>query len=297
MKTKLFFAAMVCLLLLALPLNVVAQTVVTRSFSSTTGNRDEGTWIHTSSTGDDIITWGTGFGDMLELTMEQTNDLQEVMEALDPFSPPDQVHPVWLRGGINYIRTKLGQVLTPEQQLQYMEISFQASGGLDSRHLNDQLLDVVNLTDAQKDQIRKLRAEREAEGIAARNERGVGQPFDWQNATQEERDKYVAAQVADQMANREVDEARDKRYAEQMKAVLTAEQRAKAEKLTAEAPALVERFMGKKQDVQQQGRLQQNGRTPAYTYVPGTGAWQPGDPIPEGLPVERNERRRFPRSE
>ena len=294
MRTKLFFAAVACLSLLALPINVFAQRMSISS-SSTTVNRDEGTWIHTVSTGDDIITWGVGFSDMLELTMEQANDLQEVMEALDPFSPPGQVHPIWLNGGINYMRTRLGQVLTPEQQLQHMEISFQASGGLDSRHLNDQLLDVVNLTDAQKDQIRKLRAEREAEGIAARNERGVGQPFDWQNATQEERDKYVAAQGADQMANREVDEARDKRFAEQIKAVLTVEQRAKAEKLTAEAPALVERFMGKKQDVQQQGRLQQNERTPAYIYVPGTGSWRPGDPLPVQIREERPSR--FPRGE
>jgi len=127
----------------------------------------------------------------------------------------------------------------------------------------------------------------------------VGQPFDWQNATQEERDKYIAAQVADQRANREVDEARDKRYAERMKAILTTEQRAKAEKLTAEAPALVERFMGKKQDAQQQqdglqrSGLQQGGRTPAYIYVPGTGSWRPGDPMPMQIREERPSR--FPR--
>jgi Spy/CpxP family protein refolding chaperone len=48
--------------------------------------------------------------------------------------------------------------------LKYTEISFQAAGGLDSYlHLNDQLLDVVNLTDAQKGQIHKLATERTAE--------------------------------------------------------------------------------------------------------------------------------------
>jgi hypothetical protein len=173
--------------------------------------------------------------------------------------------------------------------------------------LNDQLLDVVELTDAQQEQIRKLRSEREAEGIAAMNERGVGLPFDWQNATQEERDKYVATQVADQMANREVDEARLKKYADQIKAVLTPEQKTKAEKLTIEAPALVGKFLGKKQDApkpvgqEQRGQQKQDEKqgkseqTPAYIYVPREGSWRPGDP----LPMQNKEQKpgRFPRKE
>jgi hypothetical protein len=82
-----------------------------------------------------------------------------------------------------------------------------------------------------------------------------------------------------------------KRYSEQIKAVLTAEQRAKAEKLTAEAPELVEKFMGKKQDASKQSR-----RTP-YFYVPHAGSWRPGDPLPEGITPSQPSPRRFPRTE
>ena len=199
------------------------------------------------------------------------------------------------------MQTKLNQVLTPEQQLKLVEISFQAAGGLDSRHLDDQLLDVVNLTDAQKDQIRKITAEREAETRLAMQQRGAGQPFDWQNATQEERDKYIAIQIADQKANRATDEARFKKYAEQMKAVLTIEQKTKAEKLTADAPALVAQLLRKKQDVSEQvqdqrGQQGQNRQVPQVpVYVPHSGSWQPGDPIPEGYRQQRQEGGRFPR--
>ena len=284
MKTKLLAVAAMCLLPLALSLNIFAQN---RLMTSITGQNDA--WIMSKRDDNGVFVWGAGFGEILKLTPEQTNDLQEVIAYPDPDTKVGflETNDSW---------TKLNQVLTPEQRLKYTEISFQASGGLDYYHLNHQSLDVVNLTDAQKDQIRKLDTERTTEYWAERLRRPEMPPFDWQNATQEERDKHSAdmnvAFRAIQIAAIENEPELFKKYAEQIKTVLTAEQRAKAEKLTAEAPALVEKFMGKKQDL-----LQQSGRTPAYIYIPGPGAWQPGQGIPEGYRIERNRRSGFPRGE
>ena len=250
MKTKLFFAAVVCLSLLALPFNVFANRLITQM----TGQNDA--WIVSKSDDDGVFVWGAGFGEILELTSEQTNELQEVIAR------PDSDTKVGFLG-TDDSWMKLHQVLTPEQLLKYTEISFQASGGLVSDRLNYQLLAIVNLTDAQKDQIRKLETERTTEYWTERLRQPEMPPFDWQNATQEERDKHItdltAAHIAIQLAFTENEPEFFKKYTEQIKAVLTVEQRAKAEQLTAEAPALVEKFMGKKQDA-----LQQSGRTLAY---------------------------------
>ena len=280
MKPQLFITV-ACLFFFACSLNVFAQN---RLMTSITGQNDA--WIVSKRDDNGVFVWGAGFGEILKLTPEQTNDLQEVIAY-----PDSDTKVGFLETNDSW--TKLNQVLTPEQKLKYTEIAFQASGGLDSYlYLNDQLLDVVNLTDAQKDQIRKLDTERTTEYWAERLRRPEMPPFDWQNATQEERDKHIAdftAALQDiQVAFIKNEPELFKKYTEQIKAVLTAEQRAKAEKLTTEAPALVEKFMGKKQDVSQQ-----SGRIP-YIYVPGPGAWQPGSSaIPEQYRQERNSR--FPR--
>jgi len=241
MKTKLLPATVACLLLLALSFNVFAQN---RLMTQITRQNDG--WIVSKNDDDGVFVWGAGFGEILNLTPEQMNDLQEVIVQ------PDSDTKVGFLS-TNDSWTKLNQVLTSEQKLKYTEISFQASGGLVYNRLNHQLLDVVNLTDAQKDQIHKLATERTAEYWAERLKQPEMPPFDWQNATQEERDKHVAdlnaAFRAIQVAAIENEPELFKKYAEQIKTVLTAEQRAKAEKLTAEAPALVEKFMGKKQDI------------------------------------------------
>jgi len=279
---KLFIITLSCLFFFVLPQSVFAQN---RLITSTT--EQNGAWIVSKRDDNGVFVWGAGFGEILELTPEQTDDLQEVIAK-----PDSNTKVGFLETNDSW--TKLKQVLTPEQLLKYTEISFQAAGGLDSYlHLNDQLLDIVNLTDAQKGQIQKLATERTAEYWAERSKRPEMPPFDWQKATQEERDKYTAdftaASKSIQMAFIKNEPELFKRYSEQIKAVLTAEQRAKAEKLTAEAPELVEKFMGKKQDASKQ-----SSRTP-YIYVPHAGSWQPGDPLPEGYRQQRSEGR-FPRN-
>ena len=313
MKTKRLLLALSCLLLL--PTTGYAQPAqmsgMMRSLTSTsvTSNED-GTrivdgWIVTKNHGNEVIVWGSGFDEILGLTPEQTEELHEIVEQMRPaFSPEERAalssRTAWL--SIREMQTKLNQVLEPEQRLLLAEISFQAAGGLDSHFLNDQLLDVVNLTDAQKEQMRRINAEFEAEDMASRQQRGEGPPtFDWLNATQEQRDEYSLAQIAIQRAHRESDEARIKQFAERTIAVLTPEQRERAERLTAEAPALVGRFMFRGQgasgavhpDRGQQGQNVQVPRVPVY--VPHAGSWRPGDPIPEEYRQQRNLDRRFPR--
>jgi Spy/CpxP family protein refolding chaperone len=258
---------------------------------SETQSDDDGAWITSRSDNGGVVVWGSGFAEMLELTPEQTDNLQIVIEQLGPKIPQEGIPPTRYQDN-NVIRTKLKQVLTPEQLLKHTEMSFQAAGGLDSYHLNEQLLEVVNLTDAQKNQIRKIAAERQEERDAPK--RMPTPPHE--NASLEERYKYESARAAAfeaamQPADPVVEAARTKKYAAQIKAVLTPEQRAKAEKYTAEAPALVEKFMGKKQDASKPG-----GRTP-YIYVPGVDSWRPGDPLPEGVVPPQRSTGRFPRGE
>ena len=91
-------------------------------------------------------------------------------------------------------------------------------------------------------------------------------------------------------------EAANARFAEQVRAILTPEQRAKVEKLTTETAALRER-LGIPAPGQPQQRGQQPGQAPPGSgFVPGQGAWQPGQGTP--TPVEGQPRRgSFPRNE
>ena len=315
-------------------------------------------WIITRKLGDEVVVWGSEFDKMLDLTPEQTNDLQAVTERLRPTFSQEDIHARAVADGINGIlplaevQKRINQTLTPDQQSQYVEMSFQAGGGLNSYHLNDQFLEVLNLTAAQKNQIRKISAELDKERWEEQSawekeikeqlgepEPYVPKPFvptpyvrtkpiepiDWENATQAERDKYIADQVADQVAHNiaeqlahdlpdqiahnkavtapfhealvalqqahsEKDEARTEKYMERIKTVLTPAQKAKAEKLTAEAPALIAK-MGFFRQPGQGGEVRS-----LPIYVPGEGSWRPGRPMPGGAQPPRNEPGRFPRA-
>ena len=145
--------------------------------------------------------------------------------------------------------------------------------------LNERMLDVLALTDEQKAKIRQILEARMAAGREAR------EGFDGRNASQEERDKFRADS-----------EARNKAFTDQIKALLTADQKAKAEKLSAGAAEVREKLglpapgQGPGQGQRQGGQRQGQGGGGGYT--PGANAWQPGQETPNsgGGGGQRNSR-------
>ena len=222
---------------------------------------------------------------MLALTEEQTTALAAAMSARGqgPQAGGGQggaaaMTPEAQRQRTTEVWTGINQVLNATQQARFKEIYFQANNGLNAPMLDDWLLAVVDLTPAQKEQIAKLAADRSAEFRAAG---GVG---GGQQLSQEQRQ---ARQTANQ------------RFADQIKAVLTAEQKAKAEQLTAGAAAL-RTTLGLPtagQGGQQPGQGAGRGGAAGGGFVPGSNTqnWQPGQAPVGGGRGQGGERQGGPR--
>jgi Spy/CpxP family protein refolding chaperone len=232
------------------------------------------------------------FAKMLELTPEQTTSLQtaireagekfrEEMRSQQGAAPPT---PEQMRERMEKffdgMQVEVNKVLKPAQQTKARELTFQMTGGLISPVMGIRTLETLELTDAQKEQVRKIMNDRDAENRAAM------QGFDFRNASQEEQEKMRAGM-----------EERGKKYAEQIKAILTPEQQAKAERLTTEAPALREKLgiPAPGQRGAQQGQRGRQGQQ-GPTYTPGADSWQPGRPVPNASPAQDGRRPgNFPR--
>ena len=240
------------------------------------------------------------FVKMLEFTPDQITELQKVGEEIraqvqtqmqniprpEPGNPPspqemeqraEQMRKI-METVQDDVQARVSKVLKPEQMTKAREVTFQLSGGLNSPVLGVRTLETLNLTDTQKEQVRKIMAERDTEN------RSIMQGFDRRNATPEEWEKFRTEM-----------EARNKKYTEQVAALLTPEQKAKAEKLTAEAPALREKLgipaPGQPgQRVQGQQRGQQGGG-----YAPGAQSWRPGQDVPNTPSQQPSRPGNFPR--
>ena len=234
------------------------------------------------------------FANMLELTAAQRENLpgvvrtafreefQRAMEGAPPMQfggPPDPAMMQRIDQAIDAVQTKIHAELTPTQRTKAGELLFQTQGGFESQMLDVRALGVLDLTDAQKEQIRKITEERNAENIRAMTalrESGADMrdPATWEGM-------------------RTDSDARTKKFADQIQALLTPEQKAKADQLTAGIPAVRERLGIPAPGQQQQGRGQQQGRQ-APTYTPGAGSWRPGEGVPQqgGQPQQRGG---FPR--
>jgi hypothetical protein len=251
------------------------------------------------------------FAKMLELTPAQTEEIQKVVQdSIDNFrttafprpepgAPPPT--PEEMRQRMDEIRkqmekqveitqAKVNQILKPEQQVKAKELAFQLTGGLDFPMLNVRTLETLDLTADQKEKIAKLTADRDEAFRTAM------QGVDFRN--QEAREKFNADR-----------EARAKKFTEDIKAHLTSEQKAKAEKLTAAAPELREKLglPAPGQRLIQSGSGQERGQRGGpggRTYTPGADSWRPGDPVPGAAPPppsdgnrQNRQRGSFPRGE
>jgi len=218
------------------------------------------------------------FVKMLELTAEQKDALQKIVDEARAQrsqqqqgggTPPNFEE---MRQRMDEFQAKISNVLKPEQQTKLREIFFQLTNGLDAPRLDIRMLEILVLTDEQKAKIRQILDER---GTALRT---AMQGFDFRGASQEEREKFRANI-----------EARSKTYSDQIKAVLTAEQKAKAEELIAGAAELREKLGIPPQPQPGQGRPQGQDRGPRQgqqgggsEYRPGTNSWRPGQDVPPG---------------
>jgi hypothetical protein len=165
------------------------------------------------------------------------------------------------------MRASIGRVLSAEELKKFKEIYFQANNGMNAPQLNEWLLDAVALTADQKEKITKLVADRAAEARPGAGAPGGGGP----QRTQEER-----------AAQRTAMQERNTKFVADVNAILTAEQKTKAAQLT-EGAAALRTTLGIGQPGQRgQGGGAQGGGAPGGGFVPGQGAWQPGQEAPAG---------------
>jgi len=193
-----------------------------------------------------------------------------------------------LEAGIDAVQARIDRVLRPEQRERLRDVNFQLSGGLESPVLGTPMgvrtLAALDLTDAQKEEFRKLVGGRQRVNFEDFNLRDPGARERLRTAVEAENAKFI----------------------EQVKGLLTAEQRAKAEKLTAETPELRKRLGMPEPGQRGQQPPGQPGRQPGGPpppppgggYAPGQGAWQPGQGAPQPAPPRQPPRGGgFPRGE
>jgi len=120
----------------------------------------------------------------------------------------------------------INRVLNAEQQARFREIFFQANGGMNAPMLDARMLAVVDLTPEQQETIAGIVAARTE---ATRAAGGFGGGQGGAQLTAEERQARVAAA-----------QERNAGFANQIRQVLTQEQRARARQLTARAAAMRE---------------------------------------------------------
>jgi Spy/CpxP family protein refolding chaperone len=219
------------------------------------------------------------FAKLLEITPEQTNELAKLRPA-----PRTQGAPVTPPPSPEELQDSIFKILTPAQQTKANEALFQLMPNvMDSPMLNERMLAALDLTAEQKEKIKKIADDRAAEIATRLTPQGGatagGPPTRMTPMTPEERTAFT------------------KKFTDQMVAVLSPEQKAKAEKLTTEAADLRTKLgvgqgaQGGRQQGQQGGRQQGGGAG----FVPGAGAWQPGQGAPN--PYQIAPTGNFPRTE
>jgi Spy/CpxP family protein refolding chaperone len=228
---------------------------------------------------------------MMDITPEQVAAIRSsVMETLQRIPPPsgeanfDQRRQ-WMEQMVDGVQAEVEKVLKPEQRTKLKEVTFQLTGGLNSLNMpfgGVRALETLELTAAQKEQVKATMEKRDAETRAAM------QGFNRDEATPEEREKFRAEMAA-----------LNKKYADQVADLLTPEQKAKAENLTKEA-SVIRETLGIPAPGQRPPRGADRPAGPAGGYTPGADSWRPGQAAPPTATPPAGEQRRrggFPREE
>ena len=234
----------------ALTFSAVAQPLSGSSFGIPAAITNFPTGQHVSINAIGLVLRTPELVRMLELTPQQTAELQKIVSEtaetlralvqastrLDPAAQNREEAMQRLGEMSEEMRQraetvvkesakKIDQILKPKQLTKFREFTFQLVGGLDSSIQDGRLLEFLDLTDTQKESIRKLVEERNTAMVEIN-----------QNIAE-----YVREPEALRRLSAEMRQMRAK-FTEQLQSLLTSEQWAKAEKLTAEIPALRERL-------------------------------------------------------
>lgn len=193
--------------------------------------------------------------------------------------------------------SKVEKVFTPEQLEKARARAFQAGGGYGSLGMNPFAQAAVGgLTEEQKTKIRA--AQREQMESMRREFENAPRP-DFQNMTQEERDKFREEMQARMEALRPKMEENRKKLEETIKGVLNEDQRAKAEKMLGETPEYIKKAVeaGPQGWGGNRGNRGGGDRPGGGNFRPGADSWRPGQGV-GGDDDEDQPRRRgtgFPR--
>lgn len=205
-------------------------------------------------------------------------------------APPSREEMDKMRGEMDKMREeikgKVNQILTPEQQEKVKVMRFQASGGLNAPMLNPDSLEVLNLTEDQK---AKLKAMEDARRDEFQKRMEGQRERDWRGMSEEDRRKAFEEL-------RTQGEARAKEFKDKVVALLTPDQKAKAEKLTEDGKDLHEKVM---QQIRERQGNRRGGDGPRRDgdFRPGADSWRPGQGTQQDANGEKKNRRSFPKSE
>ena len=187
------------------------------------------------------------------------------------------------------ITETLNTAIPQERRDNVQRLIFQTLGGLDSPIITPSTLEVLELSESQRGQVRAVFAEMQEERVAqmetmlgmAERVIAAGGP---QNLSQEEREEL-------DRQRRELEAqsfATARRLAERLRQHLTPAQLERERQLIASRPG----FLPPLPPQLRQGNQQDTG---GGTLGPGAGAWRPGDELP--VQIQERPRGRFPRAE
>ncbi|MDR2169309.1 MAG: hypothetical protein LBP59_04135 [Planctomycetaceae bacterium] len=175
---------------------------------------------------------------------------------------------------------KINAITTPEQQTKAKELLFQMTGGINSPLINNDMLDVLELTGEQR---------KNAEIIIEQTKNERNRKFDELMKIVEE-----GAEKGRNISKDERNEIRKKREnlineifalgkknGDRLKAFLNDKQIKKAEELIENAPDFLPKFP----------KINNN----QTTYIPNADSWKPGQDIPDSEKNKKQNRKIFPR--
>jgi len=217
----------------------------------------------------------TQFRDDMQLTSDQITKLGEagaefqrdmglmfreigpqLMSADNRMEAIDKLRSEGTKLGDN-MKEKMRGMLTEQQYTKLQERTFQMAGGTQGMLFSVGLADTLKLTPEQVKKVEEVQRQMTTE-IMQLMGRMQGASADQQAAIRTQIQELVA------------------KYSKMANDILTADQKAKAEKLVAATPEYIKSRLA--QNRNQQGG---NANTP---WRPGPGSWQPGDPIPDRNP-------------
>ena len=171
--------------------------------------------------------------------------------------------------GDEFNKKVLEAVLTPQQMKKVEDYAFIVRGGIRYPRHNEKTLAFLDLTEEQKNEIRKYREETQGDREALVEQWGeiiqkkaTQEPgFNWDDALEKWEKKSETLQLA---------------FAEKLRTILTSDQIMKAESIWNQPS-----FYTQGEDTR---------------WMPGLDSWKPGDPIPESLQApEKKSKPAFPR--